>query len=87
MKTETEKFANIILEEIEPFERPEKVVSAGEPLPGISKMRSIFITKTGKLVGAILSCRQCTVGTSLPGVRAVKRKHDNMNITMLTQSN
>ena len=63
MKSQTTQFKHFLIYQIGACNRPSKVEvdNRAEPLKGISKYHSIWITEDGELRGSVLSCEDCTV--------------------------
>ena len=62
-KSKTAKFEKFHIEKVGYCNYPtkEEIKQKAEPLPGILKVHSIFITKAGQLKGLELTCLSCTV--------------------------
>ena len=63
VKEQTKEFTNFFIFEIGNCDRPTKEYdeNRAEPLEGISKFHSIWITHGGELRGKELSCENCTI--------------------------
>ena len=63
LKSQTTQFKHFLIYQIGACNRPAKVEvdNRAEPLKGISKFHSIWITEDGELRGSVLSCEDCTV--------------------------
>ena len=63
LKSQTTQFKHFLIYQIGACNRPSKVEvdNRAEPLKGISKYHSIWITEDGELRGSVLSCEDCTV--------------------------
>ena len=61
----TKQFKHFVIQEMGVCNRPTKAEfeNSAEPLKGISKFHSIWITKDGELRGSVLSCEECTIRT------------------------
>ena len=61
----TKEFKHFLIIEIGGMVRPSKLTmdERAEPLEGISKFHSIWITSGGKLRGSVLSCSDCTISS------------------------
>ena len=63
LKEHTKQFNNFLIYEIGQCERPSKEVDdkRAEPLEGISKFHSIWVSSTGEIRGQELSCEICSI--------------------------
>ena len=63
LKSQTTQFKHFLIYQIGACNRPSKVEvdNRAEPLKGISKYHSIWITEDGELRGTVLYCEDCTV--------------------------
>ena len=62
LKSQTTQFKHFLINQIGACNRPSKVEvdNRAEPLKGISKFHSIWITEDEELRGSVLSCEDCT---------------------------
>ena len=65
LQEETKELKKFLIIEIGEMVRPtkEEMEELAEPLEGISKFHSIWITRGGKLRGSVLSCNECTISS------------------------
>ena len=66
----------------------EEMEELAEPLDGISKFHSIWITKGGKLRGSVLSCNECSISSRCGLCEiSIEEKKQKKNTTKTNQSN